>query len=226
MKDVLLVEDHMELGALMKAFLEKEGCTVAHVTSGEEAMAYLQEQQIKVLILDIMLPGIDGFAVCRAVREKGNLPILILSARGSKDDKLNGFALGADDYMEKPVDPEVLAVKVKALIQRTYHKESEQHLLASGGITIDKDARQVFLKGEPVDINGKEYELLLLFAENAGKTLHKDFLFNQIWGADSFSENQTLTVHVKKLRSKIEENPRQPQRIQTVWGVGYRYEEV
>ena len=128
--------------------------------------------------------------------------------------------------MEKPIDPEVLAVKVKALIQRTYDKEAADCLLLSGGITIDKNARKVFLDREPVELNVKEYELLLLLAENAGRTLHKDFLFNQIWGADSFSENQTLTVHIKMLRTKIEEDPKKPQRILTVWGVGYRYEKI
>ena len=226
MKDVLLVEDHVELAELITAFLEKEGCSVHHVTSGEEAMDYLQGRQVKVLLLDIMLPGMDGFAVCRAVRETGNVPILILSARGEKADKLNGFGLGADDYMEKPIDPEVLAVKVKALIQRTDDKEAPGSRLISGGITIDRDARQVFLYGQLVELNVKEYELLLLLAENAGRTLHKDFLFNQVWGADSFSENQTLTVHIKRLRSKIEAEPKNPQRIRTVWGVGYRYEEI
>ena len=226
MKDVLLVVDHVELAELMTAFLQKEGCSVHHVTSGEEAIDYLQGQQVKVLLLDIMLPGMDGFAVCRAVRERGNVPILILSARGEKADKLTGFGLGADDYMEKPIDPEVLAVKVKALIQRTYDKEAADCLLLSGGITIDKNARKVFLDREPVELNVKEYELLLLLAENAGRTLHKDFLFNQIWGADSFSENQTLTVHIKMLRTKIEEDPKKPQRILTVWGVGYRYEKI
>lgn len=226
MKDVLLVEDHVELAALIKAFLEKEGCSVHHAISGEDAICYLKERQVKVLLLDIMLPGMDGFAVCRAVREQGNLPILILRARGEKADKLNGFGLGADDYMEKPVDPEVLAVKVKALIQRTYDKEGTANRLVSGGITIDKDARQVFLEGQPVELNVKEYELLVLLAENAGRTLHKDYLFNEVWGADSFSENQTLTVHIKMLRTKIEADPKKPQRIQTVWGVGYRYETI
>ena len=226
MKDVLLVEDHVELAELITAFLEKEGCSVCHVTSGEEAIEYLQEQQAKVLLLDIMLPGMDGFAVCRAVREERNLPILILSARGEKADKLNGFGLGADDYMEKPVDPEVLAVKVKALIQRTYDKGQPDRYLQSGGLVIDRDARKVSLDGDAVELNVKEYELLVLLAENAGRTLHKDFLFNQVWGADSFSENQTLTVHIKRLRGKIEANPKNPQRILTVWGVGYRYEKI
>ena len=173
-----------------------------------------------------MLPGMDGFAVCRAVREKGNIPILIMSARAGKDDKLNGFELGADDYMEKPVDPDLLTAKVRALIQRIYGARTENDYLVSGSLTIDKNSRKVYREGRAVELNAKEYELLLLLAENPGRTLHKEYLFDRIWGRESFSENQTLTVHIKMLRSKIEEDPRKPERIQTVWGVGYRYEEI
>lgn len=178
------------------------------------------------MLLDIMLPGMDGFAVCRAVHEKGDIPILIMSARAEKDDKLNGFGLGADDYMEKPVDPDLLTAKVRALLQRTYGTRSETDYLVSGGLTIDRNARKVYRDHQAVELNVKEYELLLLLAENPGRTLHKEYLFDRIWGMDSFSENQTLTVHIRMLRNKIEEDPRAPRRIQTVWGVGYRYEEI
>ena len=181
---------------------------------------------MKLLLLDIMLPEMDGFAVCRAVREKGNMPVLIMSARAGRDDKLTGYELGADDYMEKPVDPEILTAKVRALMQRAYGTFAESDILSSGGITIDTVSRKGYLNGKELDLNGKEYELLLLFLKNPGKTLLKDYIFAQIWGMDSLSENQTLTVHIKMLRKKIEENPREPKRIVTVWGVGYRYEEV
>lgn len=226
MKDILLVEDNRELAELLQAFLEKDGFTVHPVPTGEEAAAYLKENRVKIMLLDIMLPGMDGFAVCRAVRERGDIPILIMSARAEKDDKLNGFGLGADDYMEKPVDPDLLTAKVRALLQRTYGARSETDYLVSGGLTIDKNARKVYRDGQAVELNVKEYELLLLLAENPGRTLHKEYLFDRIWGMDSFSENQTLTVHIRMLRNKIEENPRAPRRIQTVWGVGYRYEEI
>lgn len=226
MTDILLVEDNIELAELLQAFLKKEGYSVCHVASGEEAMTFLQVTKVKILLLDIMLPGMDGFAVCRKVREQGNVPILILSAKSDKTDKINGFQLGADDFMEKPVDPDLLVAKVKVLIQRFCRVEPPSDIQISGELTIDKIARKVFLKEVLLELNVKEYELLLLLAENPGKTLHKEYLFQQIWGAYSLSENQTLTVHIKMLRTKIEENPRQPQRIQTVWGVGYRYEEI
>lgn len=226
MKDILLVEDQEELAELIQIFLEKEGFTVLLAGTGEQAVEYLKEQQVKLLLLDIMLPEMDGFAVCRAVREKGNMPVLIMSARAGRDDKLTGYELGADDYMEKPVDPEILTAKVRALMQRAYGTFAESDILSSGGITIDTVSRKGYLNDKELDLNGKEYELLLLFLKNPGKTLLKDYIFAQIWGMDSLSENQTLTVHIKMLRKKIEENPREPKRIVTVWGVGYRYEEV
>lgn len=226
MKDILLVEDQEELAELIQIFLEKEGFTVLLAGTGEQAVEYLKEQQVKLLLLDIMLPEMDGFAVCRAVREKGNMPVLIMSARAGRDDKLTGYELGADDYMEKPVDPEILTAKVRALMQRAYGTFAESDILSSGAITIDTVSRKGYLNGKELDLNGKEYELLLLFLKNPGKTLLKDYIFAQIWGMDSLSENQTLTVHIKMLRKKIEENPREPKRIVTVWGVGYRYEEV
>lgn len=226
MKDILLVEDNEELAGLIRDFLQKEAYTVVHVTSGSEAVKYLENHMVKLLLLDIMLPEMDGFAICRFVRSKWNMPILIMSARAGREDKLNGYELGADDYMEKPVDAKILIAKVKALIQRAYGIRQETDILTSGGISVEKTARQVYVKGAAIELNIKEYELLLLFLQNPGKTLRKEYIFGKIWGADSFSENQTLTVHIKMLRGKIEENPREPKRIQTVWGIGYRYEEI
>ena len=226
MKDILLVEDNKELAVLIRDFLNREGYSVCWAGSGKEALDYMEVQPVKMLLLDIMLPEMDGFAVCRAVRAKWNLPVLIMSARAGRDDKLTGYELGADDYMEKPVDAEILIAKVKALMQRAYGGRQESDLIVSGQISLDTSARQVYLNGRELELNVKEYELLLLFLENPGKTLRKEYIFAQIWGMDSLSENQTLTVHIKMLRSKIEDNPRPPGRIQTVWGVGYRYEEV
>lgn len=226
MKDILLVEDNEELAVLIRDFLIREGYSVCWAVSGKEALEVMEEQPIKMLLLDIMLPGMDGFAVCCAVREKWSLPVLIMSARAGRDDKLTGYELGADDYMEKPVDADILIAKVKALMQRAYGARQESDMLVSGQISLDTGARQAYLAGRELELNVKEYELLLLFLENQGKTLRKEYIFAQIWGMDSLSENQTLTVHIKMLRSKIEDNPREAKRIQTVWGVGYRYEEV
>lgn len=226
MIDILLVEDEMELAILMRDFLENHGYVVKWVSTGEEAVDYVTNHRVKLVLLDIMLPGIDGFSVCSSIREKGNIPILIISARIGREDKLNGFTLGADDYIEKPVDIDLLLAKIGAVLQRAYQVESEKELIVSGELTVDKIKRQVLLKGKPVELNTKEYELLLLLVRNPRKTLHKDYIFGEIWGADCFSENQTLTVHIKMLRKKLEQEPKNPQRIQTVWGVGYRYEEI
>lgn len=225
MKDILLVEDNEELAKLIMDFLRRDGYTVCHAASGKEAVSYMEASPVRLMLLDIMLPGMDGFAVCRAVRKQHNLPIMIMSARSAREDKLNGYELGADDYVEKPVDAEILSAKVNALMQRAYGGQQAGPLV-SGDLAIDLASRLVSLKGKPVELNVKEYELLLLFVQNPGKTLRKEFIFSRVWGSDSFSESQTLTVHVKMLRSKIEENPREPKRIRTVWGIGYRYEEI
>lgn len=226
MYDILMIEDETELAELLEIYMEKAGYTVRRAASGEEALVLLQEESAKLLLLDITLPGMDGFAVCSKVRKSGSIPILIISARVGKEDKLNGFLLGADDYIEKPVDPDLLEAKIRSLLARSYGAFAKKELISSGDITIDKNARRVYKNGVQVEMNVKEYELLLLLAENPGKTLDKNFLFNRIWGADSFSENQTLTVHIKMLRDKIEDNPRKPTHIKTVWGVGYCYEEI
>lgn len=226
MKDILLVEDNEEIGGLTKLFLEKSGYSVKHVSDGESALGYLESDSVKLMILDIMLPGIDGFAVCRAARRKYSMPVIILSARSDKTDKLNGYELGADDYMEKPFDMDLLLAKAEALLNRSYSRKVDSDLIVSGGITVERNARRVWLEGEERKLNGKEYELLMLFIENPGIVLNKEYIFNTIWGCFSESENQTLTVHIRMLREKVEKDHKHPQRIQTVWGVGYRYEEI
>lgn len=226
MYDILMVEDEEELAELLSIYIERAGYKVQRAASGEEALTCLQKESAKLILLDVTLPGMDGFAVCREVRKTGSVPILIISARVGKEDQLNGFRLGADDYIEKPVDPDLLLAKINSLFARIYGAMAEKDVLQSGSLMIDRAAHKVYKNKSPLELNVKEYELLLLLAENPGKTLDKDFLFDQIWGADSFSENQTLTVHIKMLRNKIEEDPKKPERIKTVWGVGYRYEEL
>lgn len=226
MTDILLVEDNRELAELIQAFLSREGFSYYLASSAEEAAAWLKKQQPQVIVLDIMLPGSDGFALCQSVRKTSRVPIVMMSAKSAKSDQLLGFELGADDYLEKPIDPDILCAKVRAILSRHQKEREEGQTIVSGDIRVDVNGRKVYLKNERLDLNVKEYELLMIFLKNAGKTLHKDYLFQQIWGMDSESENQTLTVHIKMLRSKIEEDSRKPKRIQTVWGVGYRYEEI
>lgn len=226
MVDILLLEDNIELANLLHVFIKKAGFSLYHVTSGEEALSWLVDNTCKCMVLDIMLPGIDGFAVCQSVRQKQDIPILIISARASKSDKLMGFELGADDYIEKPVDPDILCAKLKVLLHRSTMLQKPTDKILSGALSIDVVGHRVYLNDEEIELNVKEFELLLLLVKNESKTLHKEYIFSQIWGNDSDSENQTLTVHIKMLRSKIEDNSRNPKRIQTIWGVGYRYEKV
>ena len=220
MTDILVVEDNLEMAALLCDFLEAEGYSVKHCADGESALTAFQSEGARLVILDIMLPGLDGFAVCRKIRKNANTPIIIVSAKDEKDDKLNGLILGADDYIEKPYDIDILLAKIKGIFTRRY----QTNVLSDGFLKIDKTKRIAYKENTPLDLRQKEFDLLLLLAENSGKTLNKDYLFNQIWGFDSFSEPQTLTVHIKWLRKKIEENPKKPTHIVTVWGVGYRYE--
>ena len=222
MTDILIVEDNKELSTLLCDFLRGENYTVSVAESGEKALSLYERYGAKLIVLDIMLPGIDGFAVCKKIREESNTPILIVSAKTGKEDKLSGLILGADDYIEKPYDIDILLAKIAGIFKRRYAVDE----LICGDIRINKLSRTVYKNGTPIDMTAKEFDLLLLLMENKGKTLTKEYLFNQIWGFDSFSEQQTLTVHIKWLRQKIENDPKKPQKVQTVWGVGYQYESI
>lgn len=226
MVDILLVEDNKEISELMSTFLVADGYSVYCAMSGEEAVSFIEKETVKLVLLDIILPGIDGFTVCQTIRKKYNIPVLILSALVDKESKMNGFHTGADDYIEKPVDIDILRAKIAALFKRFYDTQENTAVIQSGQITVNQDTMEVTYRGTPLKLTIKEYDLLLLFVTNPGKTLSKEFIFREIWGADSFSENQTLTVHIKMLRDKLEEDSKNPVRIKTVWGVGYRYEEV
>ena len=222
MTDILIVEDNKELADLLCDFLRAENYTVSVAETGEKALSLYEKYGARLIVLDIMLPGIDGFAVCRKIREESNTPILIVSAKTEKEDKLNGLVLGADDYIEKPYDIDIMLAKIGGIFKRRYALDE----IADGDIRINKVSRTVYKNDVPVEMTAKEFDLLVLMLENKGKTLSKEYLFNQIWGSDSFSEQQTLTVHIKWLRQKIEDDPKKPKHIQTVWGVGYKYESV
>lgn len=219
MTDILIVEDNKELAELLCDFLRAENYTVSLCENGEKALSLYEKYGARLVVLDIMLPGIDGFAVCRKIREESNTPILIVSAKTDKDDKLNGLILGADDYIEKPYDIDILMAKITGIFKRRYALEE----ITEGDLRLNLAEKIVYKNDVQIDMTQKEFELLTLFIENKGKTLKKEYIFNQIWGSDSFSEQQTLTVHIKWLRQKIEDNPKEPAHIQTVWGVGYKF---
>lgn len=219
MIDVLIVEDNAEISGVLADFLRAENYTVSIAENGEKALRLYEKYGARLLVLDVMLPGTDGFAVCEHIRRTADTPVLIVSARTGKDDKLNGLNLGADDYIEKPFDIDLLLAKIAGIFKRRYSLDE----IKSGELTLNRAEKTALRSGKRLELTAKEFELLLLLAENAGKTLSKDYIFGKIWG-ESFSEPQTLTVHIKWLREKIEPDPKNPVRIKTVWGVGYKFE--
>lgn len=222
MLDILIVEDNAEIAALLCDFLRKENYVVSTADTGEKAIALYEKYGAKLLILDIMLPGMDGFAVCSKIRESSNTHILIVSARAEKNDMLKGLNLGADDYIEKPYDIDILLAKIKGIFKRKYAQEE----IVEGNLRLNTVKQTLYVKGVQVNVTEKEFELLKLLMENKNVTLKKEYLFRTVWGSDSDSEMQTLTVHIKWLREKIEEDPKKPQHIITEWGVGYRFEQI
>lgn len=219
MVDILLVEDNAEICDLLADFLRAENYTVSIAKNGEKALSLYEKYGARFVLLDINLPGMDGFSVCEKMRKNDNIPIMILTARTDRDDKLNGILLGADDYIEKPFDIEILIAKIKGIFKRRL----AQDIISDGDITLNISNGTVQKNGELISFSAKEFELLQMLMQNKGQTLSKEFLFDRVWGIDSGSEMQTLTVHIKYLREKIEDDPKDPQKIITVWGKGYRW---
>lgn len=220
MLDILIVEDNKEIGKLLCDFLKKENYIVSVAETGEKALELLETYGAKLIILDVLLPGMDGFAVCSKIRESANTHILIASAKTEKADKLKGLNLGADDYIEKPYDIDILLAKIRGIFKRKYAIEE----VVEGNLKLNTVKRSLFVDGKEIRVTDKEFELLKLLIENKNVTLKKEYIFNSIWGSDSDSELQTLTVHIKWLRQKIEKDPKKPMHIITEWGVGYRFE--
>lgn len=219
MTDILIVEDDKELAGLMTDFLRTEGYIVSAVESGERAVELFDRYGARLVVLDINLPDVNGFAVCSKLRENTDTPILIVSARTDKEDKLNGLDLGADDYIEKPYDIDILLAKIKGIFKRRYQRQ----ILSASGVTLNLADRSVEIDGKPAELTAKEFDLLTLLIENQGKALKKEYLFSTVWGSDSDSELQTLHVHINRLRQKLGEDPKNAKRLLTVWGVGYKF---
>lgn len=219
MTDILIVEDNLELSRLLCDFLRAEDYTVSAAPDGSRALQLYEKYGARLVLLDINLPGMDGFAVCKRIRERDNTPIIILTARVDREDKLNGILLGADDYIEKPYDIDILLAKIKGIFKRRLARD----VISDGDLTLNLAEQSVCRNGENIPVTAKEFELLRILLENKGQTLTKELLFDRVWGSDSESEPQTLTVHIKWLRKKIEDDPSAPKRILTVWGKGYRW---
>lgn len=227
MSKILIVEDEIAIADLEKDYLEMEGYEVDTINDGIKGLEMAKEIKYDLYILDLMLPGIDGFDICRQIRATQNVPIIIVSAKKDDIDKIKGLGLGADDYMTKPFSPSELVARVKAHLSRyaalvnigVAHNE----IIEIRGIKIDKTARRVFVNGEEKPFTTKEYDLLTFLASNPNRVFSKDELFREIWDMDSIGDIATVTVHIKKIREKIEEDTAAPDYIETIWGVGYRF---
>lgn len=232
MKRILIIEDDPSIANLQRDYLELSGFDVTIVGSGAEGLAAFQKESFDLVILDIMLPGIDGFEVLKTIRAGDDIPVLLVSARAEELYKINGLGLGADDYMTKPFSSGELVARVNAHLMR-FERMKERFAKGSDtsaagklhvrGLEIQKESRRVFVNGKEVALAQKEFELLLFLLQNANRVFNKDELFERIWGLDALGDASTVTVHIARIREKIEENPSKPQYIGTVWGAGYRF---
>ncbi len=227
MSKILVVEDEVTIAELEKDYLELSGFEVKLENTGDAGLEAALNEDFNLIILDLMLPNLDGFEICKRIREEKNIPIIVVSAKKDDIDKIRGLGLGADDYMTKPFSPSELVARVKAHLARyerligTGMKENE--IIEIRGIKIDKTARRVYINGEEKNFTTKEFDLLTFLAENPNHVFTKEELFNKIWDMESIGDIATVTVHVKKIREKIEFNTAKPQYVETIWGVGYRF---
>lgn len=223
---VLVVDDEIEIVELVRDYLEREGFGVITAGDGQEAIAAARRQKPDLIVLDIMLPKIDGFEVCRQLRGEMVVPILLLSAKGQEVDKILGLGLGADDYITKPFSPGELVARVKAHLRRStlLSKTNEESSLSFGELVIDVHGYRVTCCGREVALPSREFELLRFLAQNPNQVFTREQLFEKVWGYDYIGDDSTVTVHIRRIREKLEQDPRNPRYLKTVWGVGYKFE--
>lgn len=227
MSKVLIIEDEVSIADLEKDYLELSGFEVEVENSGDIGLERARREEFDMFILDLMLPGVDGFEICKQIRQEKNTPILMVSAKKDDIDKIRGLGLGADDYITKPFSPSELVARVKAHLAR-YERligssQQENDIIEIRGIKIDKTARRVWINDEEKQFTTKEFDLLTFLAENPNRVFTKEELFRETWDMESIGDIATVTVHIKKIREKVEINTAKPQYIETIWGVGYRF---
>ena len=227
MKKILIIEDEIPIAELEKDYLELSGFVVEVETEGDTGLERALNEDFNLIILDLMLPNVDGFEICKRIREDKDIPIIMVSAKKEDIDKIRGLGMGADDYITKPFSPSELVARVKAHLAR-YERligsgQKENEVIEIRGLKIDKTARRVFVNDEEKIFTTKEFDLLTFLAENPNRVFTKEELFREIWDMESIGDIATVTVHIKKIREKIEYNTSKPQYIETIWGVGYRF---
>ena len=234
--DILIVDDDMSLAEVTRDFLEDNGFAVKICSTGATAIELIKSSDFKLIILDINLPDLIGFDICSIIRKTSRVPVIFLSARVSDTDKITGLDLGADDYISKPYSLNELLSRIKAQIRRKYEYDTDcnengsqksndrNELFTSDGIEVDFTARRVLVSGVEKDLTAKEFDLLAYLVKNRNKSISKETLFNEVWGFDCIGEINTLSVHIRRLREKIEKDPSNPGYIKTVWSFGFRFE--
>ena len=231
MYNVLVCDDDREIVEAIEIYLSREGYKVLKAYDGEEALKVLDREKVDLLIIDVMMPKLDGIRATLKIREKKNMPIIILSAKSEDADKILGLNVGADDYMTKPFNPLELTARVKSQLRRYTQlgstiDKSNQAVYAVGGLSIDDEQKEVTVDGEPVRLTPIEYNILLLLVKNQGKVFSIDQIYESIWNEDAIGVDNTVAVHIRHIREKIEINPKEPRYLKVVWGVGYKIEKL
>ena len=224
-RKILIIDDDTDLSMIITDMLENKGFSVTCATSSEEAFDLLAESSFDLILLDINLPDSSGFEICRQLREVSNVPVIFASARTSETDRITGFDIGGDDYLPKPYSMKELLSRINALLRRTYGSNDKERIVTFGTVEVNITARTVTRQDKPVSLSLREFDLLAYLCEHKNTAVPKDKLINEVWGAFSMVEPSTLTVHIRWLREKLEDDPASPAYIKTVWGVGYILED-
>lgn len=228
MEKILLVDDEVSIVEFVQINLERAGYQVISAYDGNEAIQLAKKERPSLVVLDIMLPGLDGFEVLREIRRFSNVPVIMLTAKGEDIDKILGLELGADDYITKPFNPRELTARIKAILRRVDKQNGDRDdasRIIAGDLEIELNKREVFVRGDSVELTPKEFDLLEFLASNPGKVFSRESLLRELWGYDYYGDSKTVDVHVRRLREKVEEEPSKPKYILTVWGVGYKFGE-
>lgn len=228
MKKILIIEDDLSIAELQKDYLELNNFEVTICTDGVQGLNTLKEDTFDLLILDIMIPKLDGLSILRSIQDSKDIPVLLVSAKKEEIDKIKGLSLGADDYITKPFSPGELVARVKTHIQNyermrnRFSSKIKNDVITIRGLEINKSSRQTFVNGSEISLAQKEFDLLICLAENPNRVFSREELFERIWGLDALGDTATITVHIRRIREKIESSPSNPQYIETVWGAGYK----
>jgi DNA-binding response OmpR family regulator len=223
MATVLVVEDESVVREVVVKYLRREGYRTLEAGDGDTACELVEREQPDLVVLDLMLPGKDGLGVCRWIRSRSEIPVIMLTARGEEADRIVGLELGADDYVTKPFSPRELAARVKTVLRRARQPDVREPRLVFGGLEIDASTREVLKGGHPLRLTAKEFDLLWFLASNPRHVFSRHQLMDRVWGYDAAVDTGTVTVHMRRLRAKTEDDPSRPRRLETVWGVGYRF---